>query len=240
MGTRGQAQSARLLVWLGAVLGATAACGAKTGLTVDESQPRDPDCRPTAEVCNDLDDDCDGVVDDGIACFFLDGLRITAQATTRCGAAWYGYDFPDSESANPLPDIRRSGEVVVAVQAGDGCQGAHIGVIADLPNDGSGGQLLGEMTVTPPSPTVDVIGDELRECSYNRVSGFATCDWTWQNCCTDGALVGPLLGETCTEITLSNPVGVSSLSVLDGSGERISKAFGVPFTICTQIRPPVD
>ena len=120
----------RLGSWLllGLVASLSASCGSKTGLKVVECDPdAGPCCTPVAETCNGLDDDCDGAADDGIACFFLDGRSIAPVPNNRCGAGWYRYDFPDSESANPSPDIRRSGEVVVAVQAGAECDGRASG-----------------------------------------------------------------------------------------------------------------
>jgi hypothetical protein len=217
-----------------------AACGSKTGLKVTDC---DPDagacCTPARESCNGLDDDCDGVIDDGIACFTLNGTPIEPVPSVGCGADWYRYDFPDSESANPVPDIRRSGGVMVAVQAGPSCGGAHVAIIADLPQDGSGGQLDADFVITPAAAAGIVVGDEPGECVYDAASGSGRCQWVWQPCCTDGVLLGAFSQDACVRITLSGAFGVTTPIVLDGEGDAGMQPFGSSFEICSQIRPEV-
>jgi hypothetical protein len=216
------------------------ACGSKTGLKV---APCDPDagpcCTPAAEICNGLDDDCDGAIDDGIACFTLDGRSIQPVPSVGCGAGWYRYDVPDSQSANPAPDIRRSGGVVIAIQAGAECDGAHIAVIADLPQDGSGGQLDADFQITPATAGGIEIGDEPGECSYDAAFGSGRCKWVWQPCCTDGVLLGKFNQDACVRLTLSGAVGVSNPVVLDGASGAVPQSFGSTLEICSQIRPEV-
>lgn len=219
------------------------ACGAKTGLLIPgcEDEGGLECCEAEPEVCNGRDDDCDGIADDGLACFFLDGEPIEAQTTDRCAEAWYGYGDPDLESANPMPDIRVSDGVVVAVQHGPGCAGASLAVIADLPMDGSGGELNADFTIDPPSAGGLLVIDDDRipdrrepECSY--AAGTGRCDWFWQTCCTDGMLLGTFASDTCVTLTLDGAVGVSAPQVLDGES-RIEREYGVPFEICAQFRP---
>ncbi len=217
-----------------------ACCGAKTGL---QEPSRDDDagtsCIATPERCNGLDDDCDGAIDDGLACFFLNGEPIEAVPSQQCGANWYRYDTPDSQSANPVPDIRRSGEVVVAIQAGQACTGAHVAIIADLPQDGSGGELDADFSISPPSAGGIVVGDEPSECGYEPDTGNGRCNWVWQPCCTDGALLGPFVTDACLTLQLSRPVGLSKLVVLDGAAGEVPQAFGAPLELCAQVRPAV-
>ena len=231
----------------------TCACGSKTGLfapvTDDDDAGTRPDasdrpdardgCVPENEVCNERDDDCDGVADDGISCFFLDGAPLDPTPTNACGADWYSYNFPDSESANPSPDIRRSGEVVLAVQAGAGCAGAHVGIIADLPNDGSGGQLDGSFSVTPAGSGAGiVVSDEPNECFFDPAAGVGGCNWVWQTCCTDGVLLGPFFGDACIDLRLENHAGLSQLVILDGITE-IPRALPATLELCTRFKPAV-
>lgn len=214
------------------------ACGAKTDLEV---RPCEDDasacCEPEEERCNDLDDDCDGVADDGLSCFFLDGEPISAQETSRCGAAWYSYDAPDLESANPTPDIRIPNGVVVAFQTGPACGGASLAVITDVPRDEAGGHLLARWAITPGASGGLLVSDEPRECVHDASSGEGSCDWTWQPCCTDGVLLGTFT-DACVTMTLSDPVGVAPPVVLDGA-RRIERTFGVPMELCVRIRPAV-
>ncbi|MEM9194937.1 MAG: hypothetical protein AAGF12_37505 [Myxococcota bacterium] len=218
-----------VLMWL------LAACGAKTGLRVCEDDASC--CEPEPEVCNGLDDDCDGVADDGLRCFFLDGTPIEALETARCGEDWYSYNRPDSESANPTPDIRVSGGLVIAVQDGPTCDGASVALITDLPMDGSGGTLLVDLQVTPSAAGRLLVSDEPNECSYDRSRGIGTCDFTWQGCCTDGFLIGELRSDSCVTLTLSGASGIGRPQVHDGPDRTIPRNFDVPIEICAQIRP---
>lgn len=210
-------------------------CGAKTGLSVPDADSRTDVCAP--EQCNGLDDDCDGVVDDGLFCFFLNDEPIEAAARGACGPEWYSYGSPDPESANPTPDIRRSNEVVVAVQAGAGDCGAYIAVIADLPNDGSMGALTGRFVVTEGRVEGIAVGDEPRECVFDEPSATIACDWVWQNCCTDGALVGPFRDDFCVDVVLAAPSGLERASALDGAGPNRTLPFGRTAEFCGRFTP---
>ncbi|MGF1469827.1 MAG: hypothetical protein ACFCGT_27190 [Sandaracinaceae bacterium] len=216
-----------LLLWAAAA--GTLACGSRTGLTV----PACPDAG--VERCNGRDDDCDGVADDGLACFFLDGERIAPLSAGLCGADWYSYGRPDAESANPTPDIRASGRVAVAVvYDADVCAGASVAVIADLPFDGSGGQLTAAWTVEPANAAALLVSDEPGECT--GTPGGGACTWVWQPCCTDGVLVGSF-DDACVTVTLGGAMGVTDLVVLDGVDGRVPRRFDEPFELCAQIRP---
>lgn len=216
----------------------SAGCGARTGLAVDAcADAGRACCQPRAEECNDLDDDCDGVADDGLACFFLDGVAIAARESERCGAAWYSYDTPDSESANPTPDIRIPDGTVVAFQNDASCPGASLAVITDIPRDTSGGRLQASWAITPPEAGGLLVSDEPNECAGDPRSGEGRCEWRWNPCCTDGVLLGPFRGDVCVTLTLSEPMGVAPPVVLDGA-RRIEREYGVPMELCARIRPP--
>ena len=220
--------------------GADAGVDASPDATADAAPDAFPDaaCVPTPERCNGVDDDCDGIDDDGVPCFFLDGLAIEPVPSTSCGASWYGYNFPDSESANPSPDIRRSGEVVFAIQYEPSCGGAHLAVIADFPGDGSGGQLDGVFSSEPPGSANLVVADEPGECS-EIAPGTISCGWVWQSCCTDGVLIGPIASNSCITIRLDNAAGVSGLVVLDGQSE-LPRPLPAMLELCTSMVPAAD
>jgi len=213
-------------------------CGSKTPLEIPVCEDGAVCCVPAPESCNGIDDDCDGVVDDGTACFFLDGEPLEALVTDRCGAEWYSYHSPDLESANPQPDIRRSGGVVVAAQYASHCEGASVAVIADFPMDGSGGELNARFAVSPVGVASLLVGDEPRECGFDAARGAGSCEWVWQACCTDGLLIGPFSEDGCVTITLSGAVGVSAPVVHDGPERTLERAYDEPMEICAQIRPP--
>lgn len=204
----------------------------------------DPDCTfaptccvPSPETCNELDDDCDGVADDGITCFFLDGMPIDAIPTTACGRDWYAYDSPDRASADPEPDLRGSSRVAVAIVGSPlSCGGAAVAVIADQVRDGSGGSLRASFSVDRPGVGGVLVSDDPPECSWDGSSRSGACTWRWEPCCTDGVLVGPLGADFCLTLVLSEPSGVSSVVVLEGT-HVLPRSFGAPIELCGRTVP---
>lgn len=195
-------------------------------------------CTASSETCDGVDEDCDGVADDGLTCFFADGAPITALRTAACGAEWYAYDSPDMASARPVPDLRASGRVALAlVDFTASCGGAAIAVIADQVRDGSGGELVGTFTSDRAGVGGFIVGDEPRECRWSGRTG--TCTWRWDACCTDGALVGPLGDDFCVTVTLGSPSGVSSLDLYDADLTVRPQRFGVPIELCGRTVPAV-
>lgn len=190
-----------------------------------------------AESCNGLDDDCDGVVDDGLFCFSLNGAPIEAAARNGCGPEWYSYGSPDPESANPTPDIRVSDEAVLTVQAGPGACGAYVAVITDLPGDGSRGALNGTFQITEGIAAAVAVGDEPRECIFDAERGLAECEWVWQSCCTDGVLLGPFRDDFCMTVRLSDPEGLTRVYALDGPLRQVPLSFGESVELCGEFEP---
>jgi hypothetical protein len=224
------------------------ACGARTTLRVPDGGPR-PDgglaCPGTPETCDGTDEDCDGVVDDGLTCLSLAGPFLSApvdplgpQPEVRCGEAWYAYGSPDGESANPTPDIRVADGVVVAAQAGEGCGGPYVALIADRPNDIGGGTMVVDWT-SDFSDGLPVFGDEPNECVEDG-DGSGRCDFEWFPCCTDGVLLGPFPRSGCVTLTVRLATAIDSFEVLDGTGARYPFAPRQPVEICASIVPPAD
>src|SRR5690606_31159203 len=131
----------------------------------------------------------------------------------------------------------RSGRVVMAIQHAVGC-GGFLAVISDLPNDGSGGQLDGTFISESPGAVQLSVSDEPGECA--QLGGTVQCSWTWQPCCTDGVLVGPLADDTCINVRLDSAVGVSGLTIRDGPIDQIEAALPVTLQICSSMKPVVD
>lgn len=201
-----------------------------------DAAPDTPDvCTP--EVCNGVDDDCDGFADDGLFCFTLNGAPIEAAAREGCGPEWYSYGFPDPESANPTPDIRVSDEAVLTVQAGPASCGAYVAVITDLPGDGSRGALNGSFQITEGRAAAVAVGDEPRECTFDEDRGLALCEWVWQSCCTDGVLLGPFRDDFCLVARLSEPEGLNRVYALDGPGRQVPLRFGESVELCGRFEP---
>lgn len=240
--------------WIGLTIGLLlVGCGSKTGLLFDPPRDAGP-----PEECNGLDDDGDGFVDDGIICFFLDGEPLLSFPGEACGADWYGYGEPDAESANPTPDIRRADAVVVGTQWRSDCDGANVGLIADRPGSTpgrAGGGIDVAWQISPPESAGLVVIDDPRvvrdgmvireedECFHDDASGVGGCALRWQDCCTDGFLLGPWTTDGCVTMTVTRvedrepDPGVDSLVVLDGTRAELSREFGESFEICSQFRP---
>jgi len=196
-------------------------------------------CVPSAELCNGLDDDCDGTIDDGVPCYFLDGAAIRPITTAACGDAWYAYDHPDGSSANPSPDVRRLGEVVVAIVASPAsCGGAGVAVIADRSKNGTGGMLSATFSVSPPMGHL-LQSDEPNECHYDPASGRGSCGWHWETCCTDGMIVGAFGSDFCMALTLTGPANVRDVVVLDGPSAVFMRSFGPTMMLCQRTIPAV-
>lgn len=195
-------------------------------------------CEPRLETCNGLDEDCDGIVDDGATCFFLDGEPIEPVATAGCGGGWYAYDSPDPASAHPAPDVRLSDEVAVAVVAQPAsCGGAAIAVIADLVRDGTGGSLALSFTLDRPGIGGILVSDDPRECTFDPRTGSGRCVWSWEPCCTDGVLIGPLGPEFCVRLAFDAASGVSRALAYHGPRGAASREFGEPIEICARTSP---
>jgi hypothetical protein len=194
-------------------------------------------CLATPETCNGRDDDCDGIADDGVTCFFLDGEPIDPITTTACGRDWYTYDSPDTASAHPVPDLRASGRVAVAIVASPAsCGGASVAVIADQVRDGSGGTLRGFFGVDRAGIGGILVSDDPPECTWTATGGG--CSWRWEPCCTDGALIGPLGDEFCVSVFLTGASGVESVVVFDGPSRTVPRTFDLGFALCGSTIPP--
>ncbi len=72
----------------GAGSGCTTECGSRgTGVCdPDCSEPPPSDCHPPAEICNGIDDDCDGAVDEGFPC----NAGEDVECETSCGSTGDG------------------------------------------------------------------------------------------------------------------------------------------------------
>ncbi|MEM1413718.1 MAG: hypothetical protein AAGH15_02395 [Myxococcota bacterium] len=207
-------------------------------------------CVPTPETCDGIDEDCDGVIDDGTVCLSVDGVEgpselldpIAPQPETFCGPVWFGYGFPDMSSANPEPDVRREDAVVVAMQRGATCAGPYVAVIADTAEDDDGG-VLG-LTWTSEFDALPVLGDEPTECVDRGGEGF--CEFRWAPCCTDGVLLGPFPESGCVRITVFErptdpeigPFVLDSFVVVDGAGNAFPFVPSEALEICAEITPP--
>ncbi|MCK6576056.1 hypothetical protein L6V77_33805 [Myxococcota bacterium] len=146
------------------------------------------------ETCNGLDDDCDGVVDDGLEslgpCYGgppdTMGVGVCRAGERRCEGGAPG---------------RCEGEVLPAAEA---CNGADDDCDGDVDDDGAGEPLL-EACYDGPAATAGVgtcvagwracVGGRLSECQGQVVPGPETCDERDEDC--NGAIDDAAEGCAC-------------------------------------------
>lgn len=200
-------------------------------------------CMPVPETCDGRDQDCDGVADDGVPCWFLTGTlggmetRLEPITTRTCAGDWYAYDHPDRASANPSPDLRlRDVVTIVPVAPPASCGGRGIALVADTSHNGTGGRLDASFDVVPASGVLSV-SDDPGECSYDASAGHGSCRWNWETCCTDGMVLDHLTSDFCLAITLSRAEHVNAVRVLDRTTGEIDLALGTAIRICQRTVP---
>ncbi len=130
--------------------------------------PAGPVCTPTAEQCNGLDDDCDGVIDDGVKTTFYrdgdgDGFGTTQSTATACVVpAGFVAAFGDCDDTNAA---RKPGAPELCNDLDDDCDGlADDGVATqtyyrDADADGFGAAASAVVDCAQPTGYVVAAGD---------------------------------------------------------------------------------
>jgi hypothetical protein len=131
--------------------------GAEIGIDVDDSPT--PTCVPAVETCNDLDDDCDGVVDEGAGEAFYadaddDSFGDAAATITACSAP-AGYVADDSDcdddNADAAPDAVETCDAVDNDCDGTIDEGVGTTFYRDADRDGFGVATMSISACTQPA-----------------------------------------------------------------------------------------
>ena len=86
-------------------------------------------------------------------------------------------------------------------------------MIADIPNDGSGGTMEAEINCLPDDSYL-AVGDEVDE--FSGTPPLMTGDWWWTSCCTDGGAIGNVGCGNSFNFDLFNITGIDAFVWLTG------------------------
>ncbi|MEC8022613.1 MAG: hypothetical protein VX223_01675, partial [Myxococcota bacterium] len=139
---------------------------------------------------------------------------------------FYQYDSPDTASANTGYEVSNH---MVLILHEDPQGELGMALILDKANDTSGGTAKIKFEGLP--AVNFVVADDDSE-QYDPQTGFI--DWTWSECCTDGAAIFPMPGGACFTITPQQLTGITQIDVITGTGEVVPLPQVIqPITICS-------
>jgi hypothetical protein len=151
---------------------------------------------------------------------------ITPFSTGLTAANFYRYGNPDGSSYNgegnggPLPVSSLS--QIFLVSASDGL---FLTVLHDNPNDGSGGTADTRWDLVNDTAGFAVRDDNPGNDTYTVSNGNTTfvADQQWNNCCTDGYMIGSLDGFfVALGRFLAAPTGITALRATDAGGNHLA------------------
>ena len=192
----------------GATRGCTTMCGS-TGMQTCDSSCGWGVCTAPAESCNGLDDDCDGMVDDGFSC----AMGATVSCSTSCGTTGlrtcdgtcnFGSCVPPAEACNGMDDDCDS-MIDESVECTAGATGS-----CTTSCGSTGSRTCSAMctwsTCTPPAEVCNAADDD---CNGVPDNGFTCVRGTMGSCTTScGSTGARTCGSTCDWGTCTPPAEV--------------------------------
>jgi len=194
------------------------------------------------EVCDGLDNDCDGAVDDGLACYGVSqGGTTTYFApldSTLCLADFCYFDH-SIDYFSTTPDIRLAGRTVIAFLRSS-CDGLALVVLHDRLG-GPGGLVDGTITNAPPeaySGAQFLLDDPWDTGGYTSPSFVCAWGWNASSFGGDGMCAGGYTGSFCVTFSFSGIVDMNGISVYDGAtGGYIDLPYSPAPVICISNAP---
>jgi len=146
-------------------------------------------------------------------------------------AAFYSYNAPNRASSHT--GLEQSNNLVLMlVQQSDGT--IALVALADDVDDGTGGKLSLSMQVSPWQTGLDFIlkDDPHDQMTVDASAGTAHARFTWDPCCTDGFVFGPLSGndwKLSLALDLALPLaGIDSVVVLTQGARGVVIDLALP------------
>jgi hypothetical protein len=207
----------------------------------DDDNDGDPDvsdCDPTnptvsnlaTEVCgNGIDDDCNELTN----CFTAQKGNNTTDANpfkgTEGAVGFYQYGSPNNASANTGLETPNKALQFLYEDPTNGQY--YLMIILDAP-DNSGGNV--NMTITGAIGAELLVMDDPGEGNpqFSSATGSGTLKWNWVNCCTDGALIGPLAPPFCVTMTWNSWQGINGITTYNNGTQVQLGSPNQPLTLC--------
>lgn len=154
---------------------------------------------------------------------------ITPFSTGLTASNFYRYGNPDNASYNgegnggPLPVSSLSQIFLVAAS-----DGLFLTVVHDNPSDGSGGTADTRWDLANDTASFAVRDDNPGNDSYSVTNSDTTfiAQQVWNNCCTDGYMIGGLDGFFLAYGRfLDAPTGITALRATDSGGNHLALAL---------------
>ena len=183
------------------------------------------------EVCNGVDDDCDGDIDEE-GCLTIDGIQVDPFTGNDSVVEWYNYGNPSGSSANA--GLAISNNAIIYFHK-DGNDNLSLVVTLDQPDDGSGGNA--QVNISGATGMEMLVSDDNTEATLNPTTGSGSGVFNWIDCCTDGMAFGYWTNPTCITLDVPSGSGINNWIVLSGDGSQqvLPGAFvGSSLEVCGQ------
>ena len=185
------------------------------------------------ELCgNGVDDDCDPKSVCITGKYGNTALELDPYPATKGTTSFYQYGSPSGSSSNTGLELSNRALVFLYRDPTNG--NYYVVMLLDKVNDGSGGTFT--MSVTGAFGASFVLSDDPGEnasSAINATTGAGTLKWTWNACCTDGGVIGPLAPGSCVTLTRTASTGIDGWSTLDGTAPVTVGPITTPITLCT-------